>query len=95
MYDYPPTHPSTQSPTYPPSSHTHAPLDDGVLEEDVAKGEEDVEDSVTDLHAGGQNYGHVLQTHLVQLLLRMSQSMVICVCDEWVEYVWNTWDTNE
>ena len=44
-------------------------FDDDVAEEDLGVSEEDVEESVTDLHRGTQHDGHVLETHLVPLLL--------------------------
>ena len=45
-------------------------FDDGVFEENLRVGEENVEDAVTDLHGGTQHDRDVLHRHLVLLLLQ-------------------------
>ena len=48
-------------------------LDDSVSKEYLGICEKYIEYSMTDLHGRTQHYGHILQTHLVLLLLRRRQ----------------------
>ena len=53
-------------------------FDDDVCEEDFGVREEDVEYAMTDLQRRAQHDRHVLQTHLILLLLQLSYNLMCC-----------------